>query len=138
VEFRRDFLRRFYLTITHRSVNCLRVKTIIAGSRGISDYQHILDAVRLSGLTVTEVVSGGARGVDRLGERWAHEHGVRVRKFIPDWSELGRSAGPVRNAEMAEYSEALIAIWNGSSRGTKHMIDYATAIGLRVFVHRVA
>lgn len=109
------------------------MKVIIAGSRDIEDYELIDVAVRESGFTVTEVVSGTARGVDKLGERWAEEYNIPIKRFKPDWS-IGRSAGIIRNTEMASYADALIAIWDGYSRGTKHMIDYAKSKGLMVYV----
>jgi hypothetical protein len=103
------------------------MKTIIAGSRFEEKpkiiearYAELLDAVtdfELFG-TVTQVVSGTARGVDRLGERWAREHGIRVTRFQPDWLNHGKSAGFRRNQEMADYADALIALWDGQSRGT--------------------
>lgn len=110
------------------------MRTIIAGSRGITWQQHVSDAVRASGFTITEVVSGAARGVDRMGETWAIINNVPVKRFPADWSRHGKRAGYVRNAEMAAYADALIAIWDGKSRGTRNMIDEATATGLKVHV----
>lgn len=109
------------------------MKVIIAGSRDIEDYELIDVAVRESGFTVTEVVSGTARGVDKLGEQWAEEYNIPIKRFKPDWS-IGRSAGIIRNTEMVAYADALIAIWDGYSRDTKHMIDYAKSRGLMVYV----
>lgn len=114
------------------------MKTIIAGSRQIfQDHPpiyYVADAVIKSGFKITEVVSGGARGVDVAGEEFAAERGIPVKRFIPDWSRLGRKAGIMRNCQMADYAEALIAVWDGSSRGTRHMIDEAKRKGLKVFV----
>ena len=83
----------------------------------------LCDAIAQSDFSVSEVVSGCARGVDKLGERWAIEHGIPVHKFPADWGRFGKSAGIYRNAEMAEYSDGLIALWDMESRGTLHMID---------------
>lgn len=100
------------------------MKAIIAGSREIEDYDYIVMAVEMAGLDITEVVSGGARGVDRLGELWAEEHKVPCKQFLPDWNgPLGKGAGFARNIEMAEYGDALIAVWNGNSKGTQQMIS---------------
>jgi hypothetical protein len=110
------------------------MRTIIAGSRGITDYLAVCLACKKCGWGITEVVSGGAKGVDRMGERWANEHGVPIRQFIPDWVDLGKGAGFIRNKAMAGYAVALIAIWDGESRGTKHMIDTAMEFGLRVYI----
>lgn len=111
------------------------MKTIIAGSRGITKYSIVCDAVQASRFLITEVVSGGARGVDRLGEEYARKHALPVKQFIPDWNAHGKSAGFKRNVEMAEYAQALIAVWDGESRGTKHMIDIARSKGLNVHVY---
>lgn len=109
------------------------MKVIIAGSRDIDDITAIEHAVKASGFEITELVSGAARGVDRLGEKWAKANSIPIRQFFPDWT-AGRGAGFIRNAEMAMYGDALIAIWDGASRGTKNMIDNATKRGLKVFV----
>lgn len=113
------------------------MKTIIAGSRTITDFATLTAAIRESGFEITEVVSGGARGADALGEKWADLIGVPVRRFPADWDTYGRSAGMIRNREMAEYGEALIALWDGKSKGTAHMIRLARKVGLQVFVYRI-
>jgi hypothetical protein len=113
------------------------MKTIIAGSRNITDAALLDDAVRRADFTITEVVTGGARGVDTLGFNWGRKHGLPVRTFSPDWQKYGKAAGIHRNREMAEYAEALIALWDGRSRGTKNMIQEARKRGLRVYVHEV-
>ena len=83
------------------------------------------------------MVSGTGRGVDALGERYAAENGLPVKRFRPDWNQFGRAAGPMRNRDMAEYAEALIAIWDGKSRGTGNMIQTAEKLGLTDYVHRI-
>jgi len=116
------------------------MRTIIAGSRTVNDYALVERAVADSGFILTEVVSGMARGVDTLGERWAAEHGVPVDRKPADWKTYGRRAGYLRNVEMAEYAAAgegpgqLVAIWENGSRGTAHMIRLAREHGLDVFV----
>jgi len=112
------------------------MKTIIAGSRDITDYSLVKYSVKQSGFNITEVVSGRCSsgeitfvtkegikvcGVDGLGEKWAEENNIPVKPFPADWKALGRSAGPVRNGEMAEYGESLILIWNGATRGSADM-----------------
>lgn len=87
---------------------------------------------------VTEVVSGGAYGVDMLGAKFAKDCGLPVKFFYPDWDGLGKRAGFVRNQEMADYADALIAVWDGQSRGTKDMIDRALKKGLKVFVYNTS
>lgn len=111
------------------------MKTIIAGSREGFDIKDVYNSVNRSGFEITEVVSGAARGVDRLGEQWAKEHGITIKQFLPDWDGLGKKAGHVRNREMGDYADALIALWDGESKGTKGMIEYAQKKGLQVFVY---
>lgn len=114
------------------------MKTIIAGSRSFERHANlprlIADAVECSDFEVTEVVSGCARGIDTAGEAWAAAHGIPIRRFPADWGRHGRAAGPMRNAEMARYAQALIVIWDGVSRGTKNMIETAKREGLPVHV----
>ncbi len=113
------------------------VKTIIAGSRSITDYDLLLKVIDKIDWTITEVISGHARGPDQLGEKWALENNIPVTVFHPDWYKHGRGAGYVRNAKMAEDAEALIALWDGESRGTKHMITTAHHHRLQVYVHKI-
>lgn len=112
------------------------MKTIIAGSRTITDYDLVEKAVEESGFAVTEVVSGCARGVDNLGEEFARKWNLPVKQFHAKWKKHGKGAGPMRNAEMGDYADALIAVTTGSS-GTQNMIEYAKKKGLKVFVKEV-
>lgn len=112
------------------------MKTIIAGGREITDIELVRQAVKLSGFEITEVVSGKARGVDTLGEQYAEENSIPVRDFPARWDLLGKAAGFIRNKEMANYGEALIAVWDGDSAGTRNMIKNARSKGLKVFVYR--
>jgi hypothetical protein len=112
------------------------MKTIIAGSRTIEDYTTVLDAVKQSGFTITEIVSGTARGVDRLGERYGEEHGIPIERFPADWDTHGKRAGYLRNETMINYADALIAIWDGISKGTNHAINLAKEKGLKVFIYK--
>lgn len=114
------------------------MRTIIAGSRDITDYGWLCDAMdeaeRLHGIKPSVVVSGAARGVDRMGERWAKERGIPVDPYVADWKTHGRAAGPIRNREMAENADALVALWDGHSGGTKDMIEVAKKKGLTFYV----
>lgn len=112
------------------------MKVIIAGSRESFEISDVFVAMEESGFKdrVTEVVSGTARGVDRLGEAWANANYIPIKKFPADWNGHGKSAGYLRNAQMAEYADALVALWDGKSRGTKHMIDLANRRGIPVHI----
>lgn len=111
------------------------MRTIIAGSRDCAQMQILRKALAACGWVPTVVLSGNARGADRLGEMWAYEKGVPCECFPADWNKHGKSAGYIRNAQMADKAEALIALWDGKSHGTKHMIALAKQKGLRVYVH---
>lgn len=113
------------------------MRTIIAGSRGVIDYDSVLEAVVNAGFVISEVVSGTARGVDTLGEAIARDYSIPVKEFPADWKKYGRKAGYIRNLEMAEYADALIAVWDGFSPGTKNMINTAKALGLQVYIEVV-
>lgn len=109
------------------------MKLVIAGSR-FADLSEA-DLVRLDAIHaehgVTEVVSGGAKGVDRCGESWAEARGIPIRVFRADWRRYRRGAGPVRNREMAAYADAAVLFPGGS--GTRNMLEEARRAGLRVF-----
>lgn len=113
------------------------MKTIIAGSREISGFDLVDRAVIESEFDISEVVSGTAKGIDKEGEGWASYHDIPIRRFPADWRKYGRGAGFVRNEQMADYADALIAIWDGKSSGTKHMINTARKMELEVFVLKV-
>lgn len=101
------------------------MKTIIAGSRNCTKYKTIEIAIELCPFVVTSVVSGKAKGGDRVGERYAIANNLPLYKFPADWKQYGKSAGYIRNTEMAENAEALIALWDGFSNGTRNMIEIA-------------
>ena len=110
-------------------------RVIIAGTRDFSDYQLLrdkCDAILSSKRQDSNIVivSGTARGADRLGERYARERGYEIRQFPADWLNDEKKAGPIRNAKMADNADALIAFWDGQSRGTKNMIETAKRKGL--------
>lgn len=114
------------------------IKIIIAGGRKLTNYEFLKtscdDLIKTKESIV--IVSGTANGADRLGEIYAKEKGYGIERFPADWDTYGKSAGYKRNAEMANYADALIAFWDGKSKGTSHMIDLAKAAGLYVEVVR--
>jgi hypothetical protein len=127
------------------------MKLIIAGSRSIRCPVEVLNGIIQAsrfdsgidaGRGITEVISGGALGVDSVGSKWAQRRGIPVKLFEPDWS-LGHNAGILRNCEMAKYAlekspdsnlGGLIAVWDAKSPGTRHMIVEAQNRGLATFV----
>lgn len=115
-----------------------KIRIIIAGSRSFDNYDKLCKEVDefismqmfFAGLGAykskeVEIVSGGARSADKLGERYAKEHNLRLKIFPADWDKYGKRAGYIRNEEMAKYANCLIAFWDGQSKGTAHMIDLA-------------
>lgn len=111
------------------------MKVIIAGSREGFVLEDVEAAILNSGFDITEVVSGTARGVDTLGEIWAEKNGIPVKNFPADWKLHGARAGFVRNAAMARYADALIAVWDGRSPGTRNMIGHMERLGKPNHVH---
>lgn len=113
------------------------MKTIIAGGRDFKDYNLLkkqVDYYRLHKNEITEVVSGGAAGADSLGEMYAIENNISIKVFNADWNKHGRAAGPMRNKQMADYADVLIAVWDGQSKGTKNMIDQMNKLNKPVFI----
>ena len=113
------------------------MRVIIAGSRDIDQYQHVVDAVASADFHITTVISGTARGADKLGETYAINHHIPIERYPADWKMYGKSAGYIRNKTMAENADALIAIWDGNSHGTKHMIKLAIQHHLKVYIHNL-
>lgn len=114
------------------------MKVIIAGSRNITDKSVVLKALVEAGFRpsqITEIVSGTARGVDQLGEQIAQDFKIPAKRFPANWDEFGKSAGYRRNSEMAVYADRLVAVWDGKSRGTEHMIDLMRSQGKPFYVY---
>lgn len=85
------------------------MKVIVAGSRNITDAALVERALKASGFFITQVVSGGCRGVDKIAEAWAEKKGVHIKVFEAEWGKRGRAAGPIRNMEMAKYADGEFA-----------------------------
>jgi len=111
------------------------VRVIIAGSRDISPSIEQIDKVVAElGWIITTVLCGAARGADTAGRVWAEYKSIPVAMYPADWSRHGKSAGYKRNENMAFNADALIAFWDGQSKGTQHMINIATRMNLKVKV----
>jgi len=116
------------------------MKVIISGGREFENYLLLklkCDKI-LHGQTDIQIVSGGSRGADLLGERYAREKHYIVKRFEADWDKEGLAAGPIRNEKMAKYADCLIAFWDGKSKGIKDMINKATANNLNVRIIKYA
>ena len=137
------------MTRQRRSDGQSNCSLIIAGSRSLSSLwlpddgsvvvrRCIAGSSRFELEAVAEVVSGTARGPDTWGERFAQsQSGVELTRMPADWDTHGKRAGPIRNTEMAEYADGLLAIYDGQSAGTQDMIDTAVDRDMPVTVIRM-
>ena len=104
----------------------------IIGSRGFNNkklLEKVLDPVKDK---ITLIISGGAQGADSLGERYAYENVIKTKIFLPDWDTHGKSAGFIRNKEIVEASDVVIAFWDGESKGTQHSFKLAKKLNKRI------
>ena len=125
------------------------VEIIIAGSRTFFSYDIVRQEVGAYLLTIddyqnnVEIISGGAKGTDQLGEEFARRNSLKLKVFPADWDKWGRQAGYIRNEDMAHYAfkggnkAVLFAFWDGCSNGTKHMINKAVTLYPEFDVHVV-
>lgn len=101
------------------------MKLAIIGSRSLTNIaleQHVRKEVE-------EIVSGGAIGVDSCAAEYAKKKGLKFTEFLPQYERYGRAAPIARNKEIVDYSDKLIIFWDGKSRGTRFVIEYARKIG---------
>lgn len=103
------------------------MRVIVAGGRDFTDQRRAFDCLDRfhAHWPIAVLISGMARGADTIGCEWARSRGVRLLPMPADWDAHGRSAGFIRNEQMAEVGNYLLAFWDGRSHGTKHMIDIA-------------
>lgn len=110
---------------------------IIAGSRSIRDRHLVSRAIEDGDLIfgpIDTIIHGGANGVDSLAATIASGRGYDVKRVDANWDRNPKAGGPIRNKEMASMGDALVAVWDGESAGTKHMIDAAVEHDLDVLV----
>ena len=102
-------------------------RVVVAGSRDFNDYNLLSSELDkfLAGKKNVTIVSGTARGADRMGEQYAAEHGYKIDQFPAEWSKYHQGAGPIRNLEMVKTADAVVAFWDNQSTGTKNIIDCA-------------
>lgn len=116
------------------------MKVIIAGPRTLYvKNRTIYKAIEASGFDVTEIISGGASGIDSCAIEYARDFRIPLSVYYADWSELGKAAGPARNKQMAGQADALIIIKEGEhwTRGTKSMFKAAQDEHLKVYVSEI-
>ena len=104
----------------------------VIGSRGLV----VDDLSKYIPEGVTEIVSGGARGIDLCARAYANAHGIKLTEFLPDYAKYGRSAPIRRNVQIIEYADEICAIWDGRSKGTAFVIKECERRGKPVKIHR--
>ena len=117
------------------------MKLIVAGSRNIQYYETVksaIDELVSQGMVINTIIDGTAKGVDELASRYAKENGIENLRVPAEWHLYRSGAGPVRNRKMAEMGDALLALWDGKSSGTKNMIKIANDMELQVKIVIVA
>ncbi len=111
------------------------MKTIIAGSRDFLDYEILCAVIDSCPWEISTIICGKAKGVDTLGEQYGKEFDIPIEYFPANWKQYGLSAGHIRNKQMSDNATALIAIWDGESRGTKNMIATAIAAHHKIMIY---
>lgn len=111
------------------------MKTIIAGSRSITDWKVLAKAIKLCPWEITTVISGTADGVDKLGEQYADDCELPLEIYPARWDLYGMAAGRLRNELMLGKAKHVLAVWDGKSNGTRHMISIAKRDGAEVFIY---
>lgn len=101
------------------------MKVAIIGSRNFTNYNLLRKTLIERNMDIEKVVSGGASGADRMGERFADEFNIKKEIYLPDWKKYGKSAGLVRNKNIVDNSDVVFAFWDGESKGTLHSINIA-------------
>ena len=117
-------------------------RVVVAGCRDYNNYDEAkiyidfcLSNIRQENEII--IVSGCASGADAIGERYARENGFKVEKYPANWGKYGKGAGPMRNRQMAEVCDYVICFWDGKSRGTKSMIEFAKDFNKAVRVKKI-
>jgi predicted Rossmann fold nucleotide-binding protein DprA/Smf involved in DNA uptake len=108
------------------------MKIAVVGSRDFDDFEML--EVELKKYIPDEIISGGAKEADALAEKYAKKHNIPIKIFKPDWRKYKRGAGLVRNKQIVENADIVVAFWDGASKGTKFTIDYAKKLNKEVIV----
>lgn len=117
-------------------------RIVVAGCRDYNNYEEAKEYIDFCISKIKKehtliFVSGGCRGADVLGERYAKENGYKIERHPAEWKKYGKAAGPIRNREMAEISDYVICFWDGKSKGTKAMIEYSVKIGKPIKIKKI-
>ena len=112
------------------------MRTAIIGSRNFTDWELMEKTLSQLNFNITEIVSGGAKGADSLGEKYALTKNIPTKIYLPDWEKFGKAAGMIRNADIIKNSDFVIAFWDGISKGTKQSIDLSKKTNKKLLVIR--
>ena len=107
------------------------MKIAIIGSRNLK----VANLEKYLPESVTEIVSGGAMGIDSCARSYAKQNGLKLTEFLPNYDDFGKKAPLIRNIEIIKYADAVLAFWDGKSRGTKHVIDNCKKLGKPVKIY---
>jgi predicted Rossmann fold nucleotide-binding protein DprA/Smf involved in DNA uptake len=110
------------------------MKTAIIGSRYFTDYDYFLQIINAHPVPITEIISGGAKGTDKLAEKYAKENNIPVSIIYPDYRVYGKRAPQKRNIEIIENCEQVIVFWDGLCKGTSFTMKEARERDLAVFL----
>jgi len=122
-------------SIKMKLTNSLNVAVV--GCRTIADIDLISQSINEAPFNVGRILSGGAKGADTLGEKYALEHNLPIIYFYPYWEELGKRAGMQRNSEMIKFADGVIAVWDGISVGTRNAIETTKANRIPLYLKMV-
>jgi hypothetical protein len=112
------------------------VRLAVVGSRSFADYKLLCDTLDRVKSSIEEIISGGAAGADALAARYAREHGIPLVEIKAEWAIYGKQAGYMRNYDIIERCDGVVAFWDGASKGTKHDINLAREMRKRCFIVR--
>ncbi len=117
-------------------------RVVVAGCRHYTDYQEAKNYIDFCISKIRKkynliVVSGGCKGADLIGEQYARENNLKIERYPAQWEIFGKKAGPKRNKQMAEIGDFIICFWDGKSRGTKSLIDYALEMNKPIKIKRI-
>jgi len=108
------------------------MKVAVIGGRDFNDYEKVKQT--LSNIDITELISGGAKGADSLGEQYAKGKGIPTKIFLPDWNKHGKIAGFIRNTDIIKDADLVVAFWDQKSKGTKDSIDKAYKLNKKTLI----
>ena len=122
------------LIILYHQITHQKKRTIIAGSRDFNNIKLAYDVLKDFKDQIKVVLCGEAKGADTIGRQWAEENHISIYSYPADWQKYPTAAGYIRNKQMGDAADMLIAFWDEVSPGTKHMIEYMKELGKEVYI----